>query len=346
MASSCNRQWLLRSRPEGQLRMDDVELVGGDQHVRPLREGEIRVRNLLFLFAPTMRNWMAAPGNSLYPSIPLGTPVQALAAGRVVESRNDRYPVGSRVVSLSCWSEYDIIDTAHAPPQPIADGITAIEAVGVFGLNTLTAYFGLLRVGQPVAGETLVVSAAAGSTGSIVAQMGRIKGCRVIGIAGGKDKCAWLMEECRIDGAIDYRDGNVAEALRSHCPDGIDIFYDNVGGDILQAALDQMARFGRIVLCGQIGDYNDDGPVPGFTNMMRLIYGSIRMQGFLYSDYLADIPKALEEVIPLVRAGEIVTRQDIRSGFENLPRHFNALFDGSNQGTLLGVIHKDAYSAS
>lgn len=198
------------------------------------------------------------------------------------------------MVSSSCWSEYDILDAAHSPPQSIADGVTAIEAVGVFGRNTLTAYFGLLRVGQPLPGEILVVSAAAGSTGSIAAQVGRIKGCRVIGIAGGQDKCAWLMEECRIDGVIDYRTENVAQALRTLCPNGIDIFYDNVGGDILQAAVDQMARFGRIVLCGQIGGYNEDGPVPGFTNMMRLIYGSIRMQGFLYSDYLADIPKRPE----------------------------------------------------
>ncbi|HJT40720.1 MAG TPA: NADP-dependent oxidoreductase [Sphingobium sp.] len=345
MASSSNRQWLLRRRPEGQLRMDDVELADGDQDVRPLRDGEIRVRNLLFLYAPTMRNWMEAPGNSLYPSIPLGSPVKALAAGRVVDSRDDRFAVGSRVVSLSCWSDYDIIDTARTPPQPIADGITAIEAVGVFGLNTLTAYFGLMRVGQPVAGETLVVSAAAGSTGSIAAQIGRIKGCRVIGIAGGKDKCAWLIEKCRLDGVIDYRSENVAEALHALCPNGIDIFYDNVGGDILQAAVDQMARFGRIVLCGQIGGYNEGGPVPGFTNMMRLIYGSIRVQGFLYSDYLADIPKALEDIIPWVRSGEIVTRQDIRSGFDNLPLNFNALFDGSNQGTLLGVIHEDAFAS-
>ena len=161
---------------------------------------------------------------------------------------------------MSRWSEYDVIDVAHARlPQLIADGITAIEALGVFGL---------------------------------------------------------------------------------------DIYYDNVGGAILQAAVDPMARFGRIVLCGQIGGYNEDGPVLGFTNMMRLIYGSIRMQGFLFSDYLDEIPAALEYLIPWVRSGEIITRQDIRSGFENLPLNFNALFDGSNQGTLLGVIHDDAYSSA
>lgn len=342
--TSQNRQWLLRSRPKGLLRPDDLELGSGDQDVRTLKEGEIRVRNLLFLYAPTMRNWMAEPSNSLYPCIPLGTPVQALAASRVMESQDPRYPVGSRIVSLSCWSEYHIINATQSPPQKIPEGITAIEAVGVFGLNSLTAYFGLLRVGQPRAGETLVVSAAAGSTGSVAAQIGRIKGCRVIGIAGGKQKCSWLLEECGLDGAIDYRTQDVNAALEAHCPKGIDIFYDNVGGPILQAAVDHMAKFGRIVLCGQIGSYNAAGPVPAFTNMMRLIYGSIRLQGFLYSDYLHEVPAALEDLIPWSRSGAIATRQDIRSGFENLPSFFNALFDGSNQGTLLGVIHEDAHS--
>lgn len=344
--TSRNRQWLLRSRPKGLLRPDDLELGSGDQDIRTLKDGEMRVQNLLFLYAPTMRNWMAEPGNSLYPCIPLGTPVQAVAASRVIESRDPRYPAGSRIVSMSCWSEYHIVNAAQTSPQRIPEGITAIEAVGVFGLNSMTAYFGLLRVGQPRAGETLVVSAAAGSTGSVAAQIGRIKGCRVIGIAGGKEKCSWLLEECGLDGAIDYRTEDVNAALGAHCPGGVDIFYDNVGGRILQAAVDHMARFGRIVLCGQIGSYNADGPVPAFTNMMRLIYGSIRMQGFLYSDYLAEVSGALEDLILWTRSGAIVTRQDVRSGFDNLPSFFNALFDGSNKGTLLGVVHEDAHSSA
>ena len=339
-----SRQWLLRKRPEGLFRPDDVEMVEGDQATRPLQQGEIRVRNLLILFAPTTRNWMEAPGNSLYPSIPLGTPVRALAASRVVESRDPQYPVGSRIVGMTCWSEYDILHPAQTPPQHIPEGLTAVEAVGMAGLNSLTAYFGLLRVGQPRAGETLVVSAAAGSTGSVAAQLGRVKGCRVIGIAGGAQKCAWLLESC-LDAAIDYQTEDVSAALKAHCPDGIDIYYDNVGGTILEAAVENMARFGRIVLCGQIAGYNDGQPAP-HLNMMRLIYGSIRMQGFLCSDYRSEMPAARNELISLVRSGEIVSRQDIRSDFENVPRHFNALFDGSNQGTLLGLIDDDAYSAA
>ena len=342
--TSNNRQWLLRNRPRGQLSLEDLELTTGDQHIRPLQDGQIRVRNLLFHCAPTMRNWMAEPGNNFIRTIALGTPVLALAASRVVESNHPRYPVGSRIVSLGCWSEYDIIDVVRFAPQPIPGGMTAIESVGMFGLNSLTAYFGLMRVGQPRSGETLVVSGAAGSTGSVAAQIGRIKGCRVIGIAGGKRKCAWLKEECGLDATIDYHSLDVNTALRTHCPDGIDIFYDNVGGTILQAGVDNMAKFGRIVLCGQIAEYNEDGPTAALSNMMRLIYGSVRVQGFLYSDYLHEIPEALDDLIPWVRSGKILTRQDVRPGFENLPTIFNALFDGSNEGTLLGVIHDDAYA--
>ena len=343
--TSNNRQWLLRHRPKGLLRLDDLELTTGDADVRPLNDGEIRVRNLLFHCAPAMRNWMAEPSSNFSPrTVPLGTPVHAIAASRIVESRNPRYPAGTRIVSIGSWSEYDIIDVTHSAPQIIPEGMTAIESVGMFGSNSLTAYFGLIDVGRPSPGETLVVSGAAGSTGSVAAQIGRIKGCRVIGIAGGKQKCAWLVEECGLDAAIDYRSEDVNAALESHCPDGIDIFYDNVGGPILQAAVDHMAKFGRIVLCGQISGYNESGPVPAFTNMMTLIYGSIRMQGFTIGDYFDQVPKALAELVPWIRSGTIVTRVDVRPGFENLPASFNALFDGSNQGTLLGVIDEDAHA--
>ena len=340
--TSHNRQWLLRRRPEGLLRQDDLELATGDEDVRGLKDGEVRIRNLLFHSAPTMRNWMAEPSNSFSVNIPLDTPVRAFAASRVVESRDPRYLPGARIAAMSSWSEYDIIDPARSAAQIIPDGMTAIDSVGIFGLNSMTAYFGMIDVGRPRPGETLVVSGAAGSTGSVAAQIGRIKGCRVVGIAGGKRKCAWLVDECGLDAAIDYRSEDVNAALETHCPDGIDIFYDNVGGPILQAAVDHMARFGRIVLCGQIAGYNEGAPLPAFTNMMRLIYGSIRMQGFLIVDYLDRIPKALEELVPWIRSGAIVTRVDVRSGFENLPSSFNALFDGSNEGTLLCMIDEEA----
>ncbi len=232
---------------------------------------------------------------------------------------------------MSSWSEFDIIDGASAP-RLIDQGITAIEALGAYGLNALTAYFGLMRVGRPRPGETMVVSGAAGSTGSVAAQIGRIAGCRVIGIAGGAEKCSWLRDECRIADVIDYRSDDVSAALKSLCPTGIDIFYDNVGGVMLQAAVDNMAKFGRIILCGQIAGYNNEEDLPAFRNIMRVIYGSVRLQGFLFGDYRDEIPEAMADLIAWRRSGEIVTREDIRTGFETLPMHFNALLKGPTAG--------------
>jgi NADPH-dependent curcumin reductase CurA len=209
--------------------------------------------------------------------------------------------------------------------------------MGAYGLNARTAYFGLFKVGRPKPGEALVVSGAAGSTGSVAAQIGKIMGCRVIGIAGGPDKCHWLTQVCGLDAAIDYRQGRVQERLAELCPDGIDIFYDNVGGDILQAAVENMARFGRIVLCGQIANYTKGGPAPGPSNMMRIIYGGITMQGFLQSHYADEAAAAIAQLRQWVAAGKIAHREDVRTGFMNIPEIFATLFAGRNQGTLLAV---------
>lgn len=332
-----NRQWLLRRRPVGLLRAADLEYVESDASI-PLRQGQIRIRNLLLLCAPTMRNWMEAKGHGLHPSMPIGRPVAALSAARIVETKSPKHAVGSYVLASSGWTDYDIIEASSPYLQSIPNGMTSAEAIGSFGLNSLTAYFGLLRVGLPKTGETLVVSGAAGSTGSVAAQIGKIIGCHVIGIAGGPTKCGWLLEKCGIDGVIDYQTENVEDRLRTLCPKGIDIFYDNVGGDILQAAVENMAKFGRIVLCGQIAGYNDNNPVPGPRNMMRLIYGSIRIQGFLMTDYAGEIANAREQLKLWVDQGKLIARHDIRSGFLQLPDIFNALFKGQNDGCLLADI--------
>ncbi|MDB6001725.1 MAG: NADP-dependent oxidoreductase, partial [Rhizobacter sp.] len=284
-APTVNRQWLLRRRPQGPATVADFEYretqVPGAHDLAP---GELLLRNRAFLCAPTMRNWMEPPGNSLYPSLPIGEPVMAPAGCEVVASARAGVAVGSLVTSFTSWQDFTRVGAGHAV-TPVPAGLSLTEAMGVLGLNTLTAYFGLLRVGRPAAGETLVVSGAAGSTGAIAAQIGKLKGCRVIGIAGGASKCAWLTDELGLDGAVDYKAGNVEGQLRALCPQGVDVFFDNVGGEILQAAVEVMARKGRIVLCGQIATYNNGGPAPGPRNMMRLVYGSITMQGFLQGDY-------------------------------------------------------------
>lgn len=342
-----NRQWLLRKRPSGHLHLDDFEYREQPLPATPLAAGEIRVRNVVFLCAPTMRNWMDPPGNSFYPSIPLGQPIMAPAVGRVVASNNPDFAVGERVFALSSWQDYTTLGGAAVrQPTKIVDGISFVDAMGRFGLNPITAYFGLLDVGAATAGETLVVSGAAGSTGSTAAQIGKIKGMRVIGIAGGAAKCAWLTQDCGLDGVIDYKSEQVERRLAELCPQGINVFYDNVGGDILQAAVNNMAPLGRIVLCGQISSYDSNVQAEGPRNMMRLIYGSIRLQGFLCGSYAARFTEAVADLKAWAAAGRIAYREDLHSGFDTLPTTFATLFSGANQGTLLVQIDPSATQIS
>ncbi len=334
--TTVNRQWLLKRRPQGSLTLDDFEYREAEMPELDLKAGELVARNKVFLCAPTMRNWMNPPGNDMQPSIELGEPVMGLAVGCVEASADPNLPVGARVSLISKWQDYTLVSgSTLRPPTLLPDGVSYTDAMGRFGINPMAAYFGVMEVGQPQAGETLVVSGAAGSTGSTAAQIGKLKGLKVIGIAGGADKCGWLTGECGLDAAIDYKSEDVAARLKALCPDGIDIFYDNVGGDILQAAVDNMARFGRIVLCGQISSYDGGESAEGPRNMMRLIYGGIRMQGFVASHFIEKFPEAISALREWSDTGKIVYREDLRTGFENLPGAYLSLFDGSNKGTLL-----------
>lgn len=335
--TATNRQWILVSRPQGMVKPDNLEYREVPAPTGELMPGEIVLRNLVFLCAPTIRNWMNAQGNNYYPSIPLGAPVMGPTAAQVIKSANPEFPVGRCVFNLTGWQDYAIINPSlpFVPAVVYPEGVSPVDTVGVYGINSLTAYFGLLKVGEPKPGETLVVSAAAGSTGSVAAQIGKIKGCRVIGIAGGRQKCDWLRDVCRLDATVDYKSEPVSARLRELCPNGIDIYFDNVGADILQAAIDNIAIHGRIVLCGQISGYNGDEKVPGPSDMMRLIYGRVKMQGFLGSDYPDERSAAIAELMRWVRQGKLAHREDIREGFENLPKVYGDLFTGANNGTLL-----------
>lgn len=337
-----NRQWLLKRHPEGRVQPGDFEYREVEIPNAPLAEGEVLIRNVVTLCAPTMRNWMDPPGNSGYPSIPLGAPVMAPSTARVVKSAHPGYPAGCRIATTGSWQDYQVIAPDALGSRLLPDGISFIDGMGRYGLNPLTGYCGMRNVGHPEAGDTVLVSGAAGSTGSVAAQVARILGCRVVGIAGGAEKCRWLTESCRLDAAIDYKHENVAERVASLCPDGIDVFYDNVGGEQLQVAVNNMKRFGRIVLCGQIASYNEDAQPEGPRNMMRLIYGSITMQGFLGRDYADEFPEAIAQLKAWTESGELVQRQDLREGFERLPETFGALFDGTNEGTLMAQIDASA----
>ena len=336
--SDVNREWILARRPQGAADVSDFEYrespVPDSAH---LPDGHLLVRTGVFLHAPTMRNWMDAPGNNYYPSVDLDSPMLATCAGEVVASADERFPVGTRVTTIGFWQDYATVNAQIMPVRAVADHRSLIDDMGPVGMNALTAYMGMIEVGQPKEGETVVVSGAAGSTGSVAGQIGKILGCRVIGIAGSASKCDYLTEELGFDAAIDYRAENVEDRIRELAPDGVDVFFDNVGGPILQAAVENIAKFGRIVLCGQISGYDGSAPISGPSNMMRLIYGSVRMQGFLLGDYEDSIPAAREQLWTWVQEGRISHREDIRDGFENLPGSFGDLSRGANDGTLLVV---------
>ncbi|RYH02477.1 MAG: NADP-dependent oxidoreductase [Alphaproteobacteria bacterium] len=259
------------------------------------------------------------------------------SVSQVVGSENPTYPVGTLLFSMKGWQEYSVLNPQAEghPVAVIADGIDPAQALSVLGPNGLAAWFGLAKVIKPQPGETVVVSGAAGSTGSVAAQIAKIKGCRVIGIAGGPDKCRWLTEELGIDHAIDYKNQSVEEELRRLAPNGVDAFFDNVGGDTLSAVVENMAVHGRIALCGQIATYNDDGRTTAPLNVMKLVYWRVRIEGFIMSDRWEEMPAALEEIAGWIAEGRMKHREDIRHGFETIPAVFAELFAGTNEGTLL-----------
>jgi NADPH-dependent curcumin reductase CurA len=219
--------------------------------------------------------------------------------------------------------------------QVVPEGIDPTAALSVFGVTGMTAYFGLLEVGRPVEGETVLVSGAAGATGSVVGQIAKIKGCRVVGIAGSDEKCAWLTDELGFDAAINYKTEDVAAAIRAACPDGVDVFFDNVGGDILEAAIANLALRGRIVLCGAIAQYNDEVPRPGPSNLSLLISMRGRMEGFIILDFLDRSDQAIGDLVTWVMNGDIEYSVDVVEGLDNAPMALDRLFSGANTGKVM-----------
>lgn len=333
--STVNRQWLLKERPRGNIGPEHFELVESPMPEPDLGKGEVLLKTLMLGFDPAMRGWVVDEPSYL-PPVGLGEPMRASGVAQVVESENPDLPVGTLVQGLINWQEYSIGDPAGMiPPTPLPEGTPPNLALSVFGMTSLTAYFGLLDVGQPNAGDTVLVSGAAGATGSVVAQIARLKGCRVIGIAGGREKCDWLLNDCKLDEAIDYKSEDIRQRIGDLCPDGVNVFFDNVGGATLEAAIEHMADYGRIALCGGISGYNDEAPQPGPNNLMYLVSRRIRMQGFIVLDYLDRVQEAIDALTGWVMAGDIAWREDIQEGFENIPATLLRLFDGRNVGKQL-----------
>ncbi len=338
---STNRQVRLRRRPEGMPVDDDFELT---TTARPEPgPGQVVVKNLYLSIDPTIRGWIDR--DTYLPAVKPGEVVRSAGVGEVVASNHDRHRVGDRVFGLVGWQDFALLD-GKAPLNPIPPGIDPRDALGVFGVTGLTAYFGLTDIGKPVAGETVVVSGAAGATGSIVGQLAKVLGCRAVGIAGGATKCRYLTEELGLDAAIDYKAEDVAARLRATCPDGIHVFFDNVGGPILDAALAHLAMRARVVVCGAISQYNDLSAAYGPKNYVNLIARRARMEGFLVLDYADRFVEGVMRLAPLVAQGKLKHRSTVVEGLAQAPAALRRLFTGDHEGKLLVKVDHPAAAAA
>jgi NADPH-dependent curcumin reductase CurA len=334
MAELKNRQWLLAARPQGMIKESDFGW--NEMATPPLKDGQVLVRNLAFSFDPTQRGWMSM--DTYMPAIPLGQVMKAGTVGQVVESRRPGFAKGDLVQGLFGWEDYTITGGEGLMGlQKLPAGADPLLALSLLGTTGLTAYFGTLAVGQVKSGDTFVVSGAAGATGSVAGMIAKIKGCRVIGIAGGSEKCNWLTKEAGFDAAIDYKHEKVGEALSRHCPKGIDVYFDNVGGEILDSALARLADRARVVLCGAISQYNEAAGVfgAGPRNYFNLIFHGARMEGFLVFHFAKRYPEAIAEMAKWFAEGKLKNKIDLQRGLENAPKTIIRLFTGANFGKQL-----------
>jgi hypothetical protein len=331
-----NKQWRLVARPIGLFKESDFEWR--EEPVPSLADGDVLVRNLYLSLDPTNKVW--ATQDSYLPAIPLGDVMRGGTIGVVEESRHPSFTPGDLVQGFLGWQLYGVANGAALTKLP--KGTPPLLVLGVLGHIGLTAYFGLLEIGKPKEGETLVVSGGAGAVGSLVGQIGKIKGCHVVGLTGSDEKCHWITKDLGFDAAINYRTENVFESLKRHCPRGIDVYFDNVGGDILDAALLLINLKARIPLCGMISSYTATTPPPGPSNLSRLIVQRARMEGFLVMDYLPRAGEAIPHLLGWIQEGRLKFRVDVVPGLEHAPTAINRLFEGTNMGKLVVKISEES----
>ena len=336
MTSQTHRQWLVADRPIGrELRPGDFQLVEAPV-VQP-GDGEVLVETLYLAFDPAQKSWMENVANYRDP-VAIGSVMPGRGVGRVLASRHVDFTVGDIVHGESGWQERPLVRGVEL--AKVAEGVPITAALSVLGTTGKTAYLGLTHVGKPKPGDTVVISGAAGATGSVVGQIAKLAGCRVVGIAGGARKCAWLTNELGFDGAIDYKAEKIRSRLRELCPGGIDVMWDNVGGEILNDCLARLALGARVVICGGISRYNFDARnpeqmPPGPRNYFNVVFTGATIQGFLMNHFERDYPIAEARLLEWVRAGAIKYRDDVREGFEQAPAALMGLFDGGNFGKQL-----------
>jgi NADPH-dependent curcumin reductase CurA len=338
MGTVMSREIRLRSRPVGTPTETDMALF--EVPVRKPERGEVLVRNLYMSVDPYMRGRMT-DRKSYIPPFQVGAPLEGGAVGRVVESEGGPFKMGDYVLSMMGWREYFVSDGSGL--RKIDPVIGPIQAyLGVLGLTGFTAYVGLLEIGRPKERDTVFVSAASGAVGSVVCQIAKLKGCRVVGSAGSDEKVAWLIEEAGIDAAFNYkRKPDLIEELGRHCQKGIDVYYENVGGGHMVAALEHMNPFGRIVLCGLISQYNATEPVPGPANFAQILLKRITLQGFVVGDHFDKLSRFILEMSKWIQEGKIKWEETVVEGLEKAPAAFIGLFQGKNFGKMLVKLSSD-----
>lgn len=331
--SAKNRRIVLSARPRGLV--DDTVVREELAEVPEPGDGEALARVRWLSIDPTIRTWMDdRPG--YLPPIAVGDVVRGAGIAEIVESRSARYTVGDLVYGMTGWQDYTLASEGDDAMQVLPTGVEPGTALNVFGVNGMTAWFGLLEVGALQHGDTVVVSGAAGATGSLVGQIARLRGAhRVVGIAGTPEKCEWLTGTLGFDAAVDYRHEDVAAALRRHCPKGIDLYFDNVGGEILDICLGQLAMRGRVVLCGAISQYNATQRPSGPANVVNLIPRRGRMEGFIILDYVERFAGAQLELAGWLAEGKLVHAEHVVEGLERAPEALNMLFTGANIGKVV-----------
>ena len=326
-----NRQFLLAARPIGMVKETDLEYT--ETPIPEPGDGEILIRTSFISLDPSMRGQMENRADYVAP-LQIGDVMRAGGTGEVIASNNETYPVGTLVQGTFGMQDYVVSDGKSVPFRPFT-GVTPEEALGVLGGTGMTAYFGLLDLGEPKEGDVVVISGAAGATGSVAGQIAKIKGCTVYGMAGSDEKCAWLVDDLGFDAAINYKTQDVAEELDRLCPNGMNIYFDNVGGEILDICLARIAMNARVVICGGISRYNAEGPIPGPKNYFNLVFRRARMEGFIVLDYAARFPEAVAEMRGWMDSGQLKQSKTVIDGFAELPKALIQLFEGVNTGKLM-----------
>lgn len=328
-----NRRFLLRERPSGRIGPDTFEL--NEQPVPALGDGEALVRVDWISLDPTNRIWINDTPTYL-PPVGIGEVMRAAGMGEVVASNNPNYTVGQTVQGLLGWQDYAVVsETSMVNLVDVADGVSPSAYLGVLGMTGLTAWVGIRDIGKPKPGETVVVSAAAGAVGSVAGQLAKASGARVVGVAGGPQKCALLTDELGFDAAVDHRADDWAAQLKAATPNGIDVDFENIGGPVMDAIFGRLNISARVALCGLISEYNAEDPPPGPRAFGNLLIQRALVKGFIVLDHFGQAPEAVTEIAGLLQQGKLKPLETVVEGFEQLPTAINMLFDGKNVGKLV-----------